>query len=70
MRPSPSIAATLPDDVNVYLVLDDFRRRGRAWRETDEDRTDRETASAAGLMSSYRNGRRRRVASNRAVVVV
>jgi hypothetical protein len=43
MRPSPSIAATQPDD--VYLVLDDFgERMGRAWREVDEERTDRETS--------------------------
>jgi hypothetical protein len=40
----PSIAESLPDDVDVYLVLDDFGGRfGRAWRETDEDRTDRRT---------------------------
>jgi hypothetical protein len=45
MRPSPSIAATQPDDVDVYLVLDDFgERMGRAWREVDEERTDRETS--------------------------
>jgi len=35
---------TLPDDRDVYLVLDDFGGRlGRAWRETDEDQTDRAT---------------------------
>src|SRR6202000_1652026 len=38
MRPSPSIAAPLPDDVNVYLVLDDFGRQGRAWREVHADK--------------------------------
>lgn len=44
MRPSPPIAATLPDDVDVYLVLDDFGvRLGRAWRETNEERTGRRT---------------------------
>jgi len=44
MRPSPSIAPALPDDVDVYLVLlDDDGRLGRAWRETSEERTDRET---------------------------
>jgi hypothetical protein len=43
-RHPPSIAPGLPDDVDVYLVLDDFGERlGRAWRETDEERTDRET---------------------------
>ena len=44
MRRSPSIASALPDDVDVYLVLDDFGGRlGRAWRETDEANTDRAT---------------------------
>ena len=39
--PSPSIAPQNPD---TYLVLDDFGGRlGRAWRETDEEGTDRET---------------------------
>jgi hypothetical protein len=35
MPRSPSI---VPDDTNrdVYLVLDDYGRLGRAWRETDE----------------------------------
>jgi hypothetical protein len=44
MRRSPSIAYALPDDVDIYLVLDDFGGRlGRAWRETDEANTDRAT---------------------------
>jgi len=43
MPRSPSIAPALPDDIDVYLVLDDFGDRlGRAWRETGEERTDRE----------------------------
>jgi hypothetical protein len=40
---SPSI---VPQEANqdTYLVLDDFGGRlGRAWRETDEEDTDRET---------------------------
>jgi hypothetical protein len=40
---SPSI---VPREANqdTYLVLDDFGARlGRAWRETDEESTDRET---------------------------
>jgi hypothetical protein len=42
MRSSPSIAPVPPDDFDVYLVLDDFGLRlGRAWRETNEERTDR-----------------------------
>ena len=42
VRTSPSIA---PNGVekDIYLVLEDFGRLGRAWRETDEDATDRET---------------------------
>jgi hypothetical protein len=43
MRRSPSIASSLPDDVDVYLVLDDFGKLGRSWREIDEEQTDRET---------------------------
>jgi hypothetical protein len=40
----PSIAPTSPDDLDIYLVLDDFGSRlGRAWREIDEERTDRRT---------------------------
>ena len=40
MPHSPSI---VPQDTNrdVYLVLDDFGRLGRAWRETDEAGTNR-----------------------------
>jgi hypothetical protein len=42
MRASPSI---VPENGDVvYLVLDDLGgRRGRTWRETDEDDTDRDT---------------------------
>jgi hypothetical protein len=42
MPRSPSI---VPDhaDRDVYLVLDDFGHRGRAWRETDEAQAVRET---------------------------
>jgi hypothetical protein len=42
MRTSPSIAPHGPGQ-DTYLVLDDFGRLGRAWRETDESATDRET---------------------------
>jgi hypothetical protein len=53
MRLSPSIAAGLPDDV-VYLVLDDFGDRlGRAWREADEELTDRETVVADLVDGQY-----------------
>jgi hypothetical protein len=39
---SPSIVPH-GGDLDTYLVLDDFGRSGRAWRETDEGSTDRET---------------------------
>jgi hypothetical protein len=43
MRRSPSIVPN-PDDREVYLVLDDFGGSlGRAWRETDDELTDRKT---------------------------
>ena len=41
MRSSPSIAPGA--DPDVYLVLDNFGKSGLAWRETAEDRTDRQT---------------------------
>jgi hypothetical protein len=42
VRTSPSIA---PNGLerDIYLVLDDFGRLGRAWRETDEALTNRAT---------------------------
>jgi hypothetical protein len=56
MRRSPSIAADLPDDQDVYLVLDDFGGRlGRAWREASEERTDRETLINDLLTGEYTN---------------
>jgi hypothetical protein len=55
MRRSPSIASALPDDVDVYLVLDDFGGRlGRAWRETDEADTDRATTMEDLIDGQYR----------------
>ena len=43
MRRSPSIVPEI-DDREIYLVLVDFGGYlGRAWPETDEERTDRET---------------------------
>ena len=30
-------------DHNIYLVMDDFGRLGRVWREADVERTDLET---------------------------
>jgi len=66
MRRSPSIASALPDDLDVYLVLDDFGGRlGRAWREIDEERTDRETV-IIDLMRGEFNSPLRVVAFNTA----
>lgn len=54
MRRSPSIAPTLPDDVDVYLVLDDFGGRlGRAWRETDEESAARQAVITDLLDGQY-----------------
>jgi hypothetical protein len=39
---TPSIVPS-GQDQTAYLVLDDFGRLGRAYRETDEERTDLET---------------------------
>jgi hypothetical protein len=65
MRRSPSIASALPDDVDVYLVLDDFGERGRSWREIDEGQTDRETI-ITDLMRGEFNSPARVVAFNTA----
>jgi hypothetical protein len=53
MGTSPSIAPLPPDDVDVYLVMEDFGKRGRAWRETDEERTDRRTLMADLIDGQY-----------------
>jgi hypothetical protein len=39
---SPSIAPT-GFDVDVYLILDDFGKLGRSYREADEEAADKET---------------------------
>ena len=55
MRSSPSI---IPDDADrdIYLVLDDFGRLGRAWRETDESAAaDRDALIRDLLVGQYRN---------------
>ena len=52
MRTSPSIA---PNGVekDIYLVLEDFGRLGRAWRETDEAGTNRATLIRHLLKGQY-----------------
>jgi hypothetical protein len=48
---TPSIVPT--DDQSIYLVLDDFGRHGRAWRETDVEKTDLETIIMDMLRGQY-----------------
>ena len=54
MRTSPSIAPQAPEQ-DIYLVLDDFGRLGRAWRETDEAGTSRATLIRNLLDGLYEN---------------
>jgi hypothetical protein len=55
MRRSPSITPDGPN-LDTYFVLDDFGGRiGRAWRETDEDATDREALILNLLSGEYKN---------------
>jgi hypothetical protein len=54
MRTSPSIAPHRPDQ-DTYLVLDDFGWIGLAWRETDEEGTDRETLIRDLFAGDYNN---------------
>jgi hypothetical protein len=51
---TPSIVPNT-DDQNVYLVVDDFGRNGRAWRETDVENTDLETVILYMLEGQYKN---------------
>jgi hypothetical protein len=51
---TPSIVAN-DDDQNVYLVIDDFGRNGRAWREADVEATDLETVILDMLEGQYKN---------------
>ena len=63
MPRSPSIVPQ-QQDRDVYLVLDDFGpRAGRAWRETDEEDTDRE-ALLRDLLSGQYNSPVRIIAFN------
>ena len=51
---TPSIVPNSRDET-VYLVLDDFGRNGRAWRETDVERTDLEIVIADLMSGQYAN---------------
>ena len=55
-RWTPSIAPSRDDDdQNVYLVVDDFGRNGRAFREADVEQTDLETVIIDLLAGEYKN---------------
>ena len=54
VRTSPSIAPN-GGEKDIYLVLDDFGRLGRAWRETDEAGTNRSTLTRNLLEGQYEN---------------
>jgi hypothetical protein len=43
------------DDQNVYIIIDDFGRRGRAYRETDVERADLEAVIMDMLEGQYQN---------------
>jgi hypothetical protein len=55
MRQSTWAPSITPDrtDQTVYLVVDDFGRHGRAWRETDVENTDLETVITDMLDGQY-----------------
>jgi hypothetical protein len=67
MRKSSWIPSLVPDgaDQTVYLVVDDFSRHGRVFRETEVERTDLETV-IADLVSGQYNDPVRVVAFNTA----
>jgi hypothetical protein len=43
------------DDQDIYLVVDDFGRLGRSWREADVEQTDLETVIQDLLDGQYNN---------------
>ena len=49
---SPSIIPGF--DIDVYLVLDDFGKLGRAYRETDEEASDRDTVVRNLISGEYK----------------
>ena len=50
----PRLSSIVPKG-DIYLVLDDFGPLGRAWRETDEAATSRETLVRNLLDGQYKN---------------
>jgi hypothetical protein len=57
MRKSGWTPSIVPngDDQNVYIVVDDFGRNGRAYRETDVERADLEAVIMDMLEGQYQN---------------
>ena len=55
MPRSPSLVPEEDTHRDVYLVVDDFGHRGRAWRETDEAGTDRATLVRDLVEDQYEN---------------
>ena len=57
MRKSSWTPSIVPraDNQDVYLVVDDFGRLGRVWREADVEVTDFETVVADLLDGQYKN---------------
>ena len=57
MRKSNWTPSIVPngDDQNVYIVVDDFGRHGRAYRETDVEAADLETVVRDLLDGQYKN---------------
>ena len=53
MRPSPSIVPGV--DRDVYLVLEDYGRHGRAWCEADVEKSDLETVICRLLEGQFSN---------------
>jgi hypothetical protein len=53
-RWTPSIVPS-GDNQNVYIVVDDFGRKGRAFRETDVERSDLEAVVMDMLEGQYQN---------------
>jgi hypothetical protein len=51
---TPSIVPS-GDDQNVYLVMDDFGRNGRLWREALAEKADMDSVVANLLKGDYKN---------------
>ena len=51
---TPSIVPRWQDET-VYLVLNDFGRQGRAWCETDTERTDLESVISDLMAGQYKD---------------